>query len=81
MVSTVSAAGKGFYDNGKTKWEYLFEEGVISEARWYSGAGELISRETYVAGQTDKTEGYRVDGSVEWQVKPLEDGASGSHPF
>jgi antitoxin component YwqK of YwqJK toxin-antitoxin module len=74
MVSTVSAAGKGFYDNGKTKWEYLFEEGVISEARWYSEAGELISRETYVAGQTDKTEGYRVDGSVEWQVKPLEEG-------
>jgi antitoxin component YwqK of YwqJK toxin-antitoxin module len=74
MTSTVSAAGKGFYDDGQTKWEYLFEEGVISEARWYSEAGELISRETYVAGQTDKTEGYRADGSLEWQVKPLEEG-------
>jgi len=74
MTSTVSAAGKGFYDDGQTKWEYLFEEGVISEARWYSETGELISRETYVDGQADKTEGYRLDGSVEWQVKLLEGG-------
>ena len=74
MASTVSAAGKGFYDDGQTKWEYLFEEGVISEAKWYSETGELISRETYVAGQTDKTEGYRADGSLEWQAKPLEEG-------
>lgn len=74
MVSTVSAAGKGFYDNGQTKWEYLFEGGVISEARWYSETGELVSRETYVAGQADKTEGYRTDGSLEWQVKLLEEG-------
>ena len=74
MASTVSAAGKGFYDDGQTKWEYLFEDGVISEARWYSETGELISRETYVAGQADKTEGYRADGSLEWQVKPLEEG-------
>jgi antitoxin component YwqK of YwqJK toxin-antitoxin module len=75
MVSTVSAAGKGFYDDGQTKWEYLFEEGVISEARWYSETGQLISRETYVAGQADKTEGYRTDGSLEWQVKPLGEGS------
>ena len=74
MASTVSAAGKGFYDDGQTKWEYLFEDGVISEARWYSETGQLISRETYVAGQADKTEGYRADGSLEWQVKPLEEG-------
>jgi len=74
MASTVSAAGKGFYDDGQTKWEYLFEEGVISEARWYSETGQLISRETYVAGQADKTEGYRADGSLEWQAKPLEEG-------
>lgn len=74
MASTVAAAGKGFYDDGQTKWEYLFEEGVISEARWYSEAGQLISRETYVAGQADKTEGYRTDGSLEWQSKPLEEG-------
>ena len=74
MASTVSAAGKGFYNDGQTKWEYLFEDGVISEAKWYSETGQLISRETYIAGQADKTEGYRVDGSLEWQVKPLEEG-------
>ena len=74
MTTTVSAAGKDFHGDGQTKWKYLFEEGIISEARWCSETGELISRETYVTGKAHKTEGYRLDGSVEWQVKPLEEG-------
>lgn len=74
VVSTVAAAGKGFYDDGQLKWEYLFEDGVISEARWYNEAGQLISREIYVSGQVERTEGYRLDGSLEWQSKPLEEG-------
>ena len=40
----------------------------------YIETGQLISRETYVAGQADKNEEYRADGSLEWQVKPLEEG-------
>jgi hypothetical protein len=41
MVSIACAAGKGFYADWQLKWEYLFEEGVISEARWYNEAGQL----------------------------------------
>jgi antitoxin component YwqK of YwqJK toxin-antitoxin module len=80
-VSTVAAAGKGFYENGQTKWEYLFEDGVISEARWYNEAGQMVSRETYIAGEVDKTEGYRADGSLEWQTKPLVDDRQGVARF
>ncbi|NIP26415.1 MAG: hypothetical protein GWN81_17530, partial [Phycisphaerae bacterium] len=32
-----------------------------------------ISREIYANGQPEKTEGYRADGSLEWQVKQLAD--------
>ena len=54
MASTVSAAGKDFHGDGQTKWKYLFEEGIISEAKWNSETGELISRETYVTGKAHK---------------------------
>ena len=77
MASTVAAAGKGFYDDGQTKWEYLFEDGVISEARWYDQAGQMVSREFYIAGELEKSEGYRADGSLEWQTKPLADDHQG----
>jgi len=81
MASTVSAAGKGFYDDGQTKWEHLFEDGVISEARWYDEVGQMISREIYIAGKLEKTEGYRADGSLEWQAKPLADDRQGVARF
>ena len=81
MTSTVSAAGKGFYADGQIKWEYLFEDGVISEARWYDEAGTMVSREIYIAGEVDKTEGYRADGSLEWQSKPLADDRQGVARF
>ncbi len=68
------AAGKGFYPDGQLKWEYLFVDGEISEAKWYDESGLLVSRETYVAGQKEKNEGYRADGSLEWQVRFLDEG-------
>lgn len=72
LATTALAAGKGFYPNGQTKWEYLFQNGEISEAKWYNEAGQLVSRETYVSGKPEKTEGYRADGSLEWQLRQLE---------
>jgi antitoxin component YwqK of YwqJK toxin-antitoxin module len=71
LTATASAAGKGFYPDGKIKWEYLFQDGEISEAKWYNEAGQLVSREIYAAGQPEKTEGYRPDGTLEWQVRQL----------
>ncbi len=73
LSTTALAAGKGFYPDGQVKWEYLFEDGQIQEAKWYSEEGKLVSREIYSAGQPVKTEGYRADGSVEWQVKQIGD--------
>ena len=67
------AEGKGFYADGQLKWEYLFQDGEISEAKWYSEAGQLTSREVYAAGQPEKTEGYRADGSLAWQIRQLAD--------
>lgn len=66
------AEGKGFFPGGELKWEYVFQDGAISEAKWYSEEGLLISRELYTDGQTEKTEGYRPDGTLEWQVRKLE---------
>ena len=66
------AEGKGFYPDGQLKWEYLFEDGEISEAKWYNEAGQLVSRESYATGEPVKTEGYRLDGTLEWQVRQLE---------
>jgi len=68
------AAGKGFYPDGKLQWEYLFQEGQISEAKWFNEDGKLQSREIYVDGKPETTEGYREDGTLEWQVKNLETG-------
>ncbi len=77
MASTVCAAGKGFYADGQLKWEYLFEDGAISEARWYDESGQMVSREVFLAGKLEKAEGYRADGSLEWQTKPLGDDRQG----
>jgi antitoxin component YwqK of YwqJK toxin-antitoxin module len=74
LTTNAQAGGKGFYPDGQTKWEYLFQDGEISEAKWYNEAGQLISREIYASGQPEKTEGYRPDGSLEWQVRQLENG-------
>lgn len=68
------AEGRGFYPDGQLKWEYLFQNGEISEAKWYSATGQLVSRQNYVAGQPEQAEGYRTDGSVAWQSKPLAEG-------
>lgn len=65
------SSGKGFYPDGQIKWEYLFKEGQLQEAKWYSAEGQLVSREIYVDGKAEKTEGYRADGSLEWQIKQL----------
>lgn len=67
------AEGKGFYPDGQVKWEYLFEDGKISEAKWYNEAGQLVTREIYTEGQVEITEGYRPDGSLEWQTKKMLD--------
>ena len=67
------AEGKGFYPDGQLKWEYLFQDGQISEAKWYNEAGQLVTREVYVDGQAETTEGYRPDGSLEWQTRKLQD--------
>ena len=69
LATTAWAEGRGFYPDGTLKWEYLFQKGEIREAKWYSEGGELVSREIYVAGKAEKTEGYRADGSLEWQVR------------
>ena len=74
LTTSVWAGGKGFYPDGQIKWEYLFQDGEISEAKWYNEAGQLISREIYASGSPEKTEGYRLDGSLEWQVRQLENG-------
>lgn len=73
LPSMAEAEGKGFYPNGQLKWEYLFQDGKITDAKWYNEAGQLVSREAYVDGQPVKTEGYRLDGTLEWQVRKLED--------
>lgn len=72
LTATALAEGRGFYADGQLKWEYLFENGEISEAKWYNEAGQLVSRELYSGGQTQQTEGYRPDGTLEWQVRKLE---------
>jgi antitoxin component YwqK of YwqJK toxin-antitoxin module len=73
LTTDAWAGGKGFYPDGQTKWEYLFQDGEISEAKWYNEAGQLVSREIYASGQPEKTEGYRPDGSLEWQLRILAD--------
>ena len=67
------AAAKGFYPDGQLKWEYSFDDGELSEAKWYNESGQLVTREVYTAGQPQVTEGYRPDGSVEWQARTLEE--------
>jgi antitoxin component YwqK of YwqJK toxin-antitoxin module len=71
LPAASQAGGKGFYPDGQTKWEYLFQDGEISEAKWYDEAGKLVSREFYNAGQPEMTEGYRRDGTLEWQGKNI----------
>jgi antitoxin component YwqK of YwqJK toxin-antitoxin module len=73
LATPAVAAGKGFYPDGQIKWEYLFQDGEIEQANWYNEAGQLVSREFYSTGKAERTEGYRADGSLEWQVKNLVD--------
>lgn len=73
LPETVQAEGTGYYPDGQLKWEYQFQDGEIIAAKWYNEAGQLVSREAYAAGKPIKTEGYRLDGTLEWQVRNLED--------
>lgn len=74
LAGTAWAAAKGFHPNGQLKWEYEYQDGVISEARWYDEQGKLTSRAFYSDGQAVSTAGYRADGTMEWQTSQLEDG-------
>jgi len=75
FCSSVAWAGaKGFHPNGKLKWEYLYQNGAISEAKWYDEQGIQTSRALYTDGQPVATAGYRADGTMEWQIRQLEGG-------
>lgn len=68
------AGGVGYYPNGQVQWEYLYQGGEVREAKWYDELGRLSVRALFREGQQTLSEGYRSDGSLEWQVRELADG-------
>jgi antitoxin component YwqK of YwqJK toxin-antitoxin module len=68
------AAGVGYYPGGEVQWEYLYQAGQVREAKWYDPRGRLTTRARYQDGHQTMSEGYRQDGSLEWQARELADG-------
>ena len=69
-----AAAGVGYYPDGKVQWEYLFQDGQVREAKWYDPQGRMTTRALYQDGRQILSEGYRDDGTLEWQARELADG-------
>lgn len=65
------AAGAGYYPDGKLQWEYLYQDGQVREAKWYDDQGRLQARAVFRDGVQVLSEGYRGDGSLEWQIRDL----------
>ncbi|MHB8709437.1 MAG: toxin-antitoxin system YwqK family antitoxin [Desulfuromonadales bacterium] len=70
----VEAGGVGYYPNGQVQWEYLYQGDEVREAKWYNESGRLSVRAVFRDGRQAISEGYRSDGSLEWQVRELADG-------
>lgn len=68
------AAAVGYYPNGQVQWEYLYRNGQVCEAKWYDEEGRPSARTTFQDGRQTLSEGYRSDGSLEWQARELADG-------
>ena len=70
----VQAGGIGYYPSGQVQWEYLYQDGQVREAKWYDEQGRLNARSIFHDGRQTMSEGYRSDGSLEWQGRELADG-------
>ncbi|TLM60952.1 MAG: hypothetical protein FDZ69_13800 [Deltaproteobacteria bacterium] len=68
------AAEAGYYPNGKLQWEYLSQDGQVREAKWYDEQGRLQARTVFRDGLPALSEGYRADGTLEWQIRELGEG-------
>lgn len=68
------AAGVGYHPNGQVQWEYLYQDGQVREAKWYDEQGRLTARTIFRDGRQIMNEGYRGDGSLEWQARELAEG-------
>jgi antitoxin component YwqK of YwqJK toxin-antitoxin module len=68
------AGGIGYYPNGQVQWEYLYQDGQLRETKWYDDQGRLNARSIFRDGRQTMSEGYRGDGSLEWQGRELADG-------
>ena len=68
------AGGIGYYPSGQVQWEYLYQDGQVREAKWYDEQGRLNARSIFRDGRQAMSEGYRSDGSLEWQGRELADG-------
>lgn len=68
------AATVGYHPNGQVQWEYLYRNGQVCEAKWYDEEGRPSARTTFQDGRLVLSEGYRSDGSLEWQARELADG-------
>lgn len=68
------AGGVGYYPNGQVEWEYLYQDGQVREAKWYDELGKLNARTIFHDGRQTMSEGYRGDGSLEWQARTLAEG-------
>lgn len=69
-----AAGGVGYYPNGLIQWEYLYQDGEVREAKWYDEQGWLNARSLFRDGRQTLSEGYRSDGSLEWQARELGEG-------
>lgn len=68
------AENAGYYPNGKLQWEYLSQDNQVREAKWYDEQGRLQARTIFRDGLQVMSEGYRGDGSLEWQIRYLGEG-------
>ncbi|NJC87015.1 MAG: hypothetical protein FIB02_00540 [Desulfuromonas sp.] len=67
------AGSVGYHPNGQVQWEYLYQDGQVREAKWYDAQGRLNARMIFRDGRQAMSEGYRGDGSLEWQLQVLAD--------
>lgn len=74
LAGRALAENAGYYPNGKLQWEYLSQDGQVREAKWYDEQGRLLARTTFRDGLQVLSEGYRGDGSLEWQIRDLGEG-------
>lgn len=74
LAGQALAENAGYYPNGKLQWEYLSQDGQVREAKWYDEQGRLQARTTFRDGQQAMSEGYRNDGTLEWQIRYLGEG-------